>query len=44
MRVVPIGKLAIATVLVPLAVPVIAVAALQVPVGELLLKLVKAVL
>jgi hypothetical protein len=42
MRVVPIGKAAIMKVLVPIALPLIVVAALQIPLKELLLKLVKA--
>ena len=44
MRIVPIGKTAIAKILIPLAIPMAIVAALQVPVGELLMKVVKAVL
>jgi len=42
MRIVPIGKTAIAKILIPLAIPMAVVAALQVPVGELLMKVVKA--
>ncbi len=42
MRVVPIGKAAIMKVLVPIALPLVVVAALQIPLKELLLKLVKA--
>jgi hypothetical protein len=41
MRSVPIGKGAVMKVLVPLALPLIVVAALQIPLKELLLKLVK---
>ena len=41
MRVVPIGKGAIVKILVPIALPMIVVAALQVPLKDLLLKLVK---
>jgi hypothetical protein len=44
MRIVPIGKTAMAKILIPLAIPMVVVAALQVPVGELLVKVVKAVL
>jgi hypothetical protein len=43
MRIVPIGRTAVAKILIPLAIPMIVVAALQVPVGELLMKVVKAV-
>jgi len=42
MRVVPIGKVSIVGILLPLAVPLLVVAALQVPLKELLLKLAKA--
>ncbi len=42
MRPVPIGKAAVMKVLVPIALPLIVVAALQVPLKELLLKLAKA--
>ena len=41
MRAVPVGKAAILKVLVPLAVPLLVLAAVQVPLKELLLKLVK---
>jgi len=41
MRIVPIGKGAIIKILVPIALPLIVVAALQIPLKELLLKLVK---
>jgi hypothetical protein len=41
-RTVPIGKRTLVEILVPLAVPMIAVAALQVPIGDMLLKLLKA--
>jgi len=44
MRIVPIGKSAILHVVVPLALPMLVIAAMQVPIGELLLKLVKALL
>jgi len=44
MRIVPIGKTAIAGILLPIAVPMLAVAALQVPVGNMLLGLVKALI
>lgn len=44
MRVVPIGRVALLAILVPIALPLLAVAALQVPIGELLLKLLKSVL
>jgi hypothetical protein len=44
MRVVPIGKVALLAVLGPIAVPLLAVAALQVPLRELLLTLLKSVL
>jgi hypothetical protein len=44
MRVLPVGKSAIARILGTIALPMIVVAALQVPVGDVLLKLVKAVL
>jgi len=42
MRIVPIGKMSIAGILLPLALPLLVVAALQVPLKELLLKLAKA--
>jgi hypothetical protein len=42
MRVVPIGKVSIAGILLPLAVPLLVVAALQIPLKDLLLKLAKA--
>jgi hypothetical protein len=42
MRIVPIGKVSIAGILLPLALPLLVVAALQVPLKELLLKLAKA--
>jgi len=42
MRVVPIGKGAIIKILVPIALPMLVVAALQVPLKELLLKVLKA--
>jgi hypothetical protein len=41
MRKVPIGKSAIVTIAVPLAIPILIVAAMQIPVKDLLLKLVK---
>jgi hypothetical protein len=44
MRVVPVGKVAIMAILLPLAVPMIALVALRVPLGDLLLKIVKSVL
>lgn len=44
MRIVPIGKASLIRVLVPLAIPMVIIAAMQIPVGELLLKLVKAVM
>jgi hypothetical protein len=44
MRVVPIGRTAIAKILIPLAIPMVVVAALQIPIGELLMKVVKTVL
>jgi hypothetical protein len=44
MRAVPIGRTAILKILVPLAIPMLIVTALQVPIGELLLKVVNAVL
>lgn len=43
MRPVPIGKSSIAMIIVPLAIPILLVAALQVPLRELLLKLVKVI-
>jgi hypothetical protein len=42
MRLVPIGKVSIAGILLPLALPLLVVAALQVPLKDLLLKLAKA--
>jgi hypothetical protein len=42
MRVVPIGKVSIAGILLPLALPLLVVAALQIPLKDLLLKLAKA--
>jgi len=42
MRVVPVGKGAIVKILVPIVLPMIVVAALQIPLKDLLLKLVKA--
>ena len=42
MRVVPIGKGTIAKILVPILVPMIVVAALQVPIKQILLTVVKA--
>ena len=42
MRLVPIGKVSIAGILLPLALPLLVVAALQIPLKELLLKLAKA--
>jgi hypothetical protein len=44
MRFVPIGKMALIAVLVPMAIPMLVVAGLQIPLGELLLKLLKTVL
>jgi hypothetical protein len=44
MRLIPVGKVALAKILVPLAIPLIAVAALRIPVKQLLLDLVKTVL
>jgi hypothetical protein len=44
MRVVPVGKTAILKILIPLAIPMVIVTALQIPIGDLLLKVVKAVL
>ena len=44
MQIVPIGKGSLVRVLVPLALPMIVIAAMRIPIGELLLKLVKAVL
>ena len=44
MRGVPIGKGAVMKVLVPIALPMILVAALQVPLKELLLKLAKSLI
>mgnify|MGYP007103370439 FL=1 len=41
MRRVPIGKASIAMIIVPLAIPLVLVAALRIPVKELLLDLVK---
>jgi hypothetical protein len=41
MRPVPIGKRAILAIALPLAVPMLVLAALQVPLGEMLGKLVK---
>ena len=41
-RTVPIGKRTLVAILAPLAIPMLAVAALQVPIGELLLNLLKA--
>jgi hypothetical protein len=41
MRRIPIGKMSIATIIVPLAIPLLLVAALQIPLKELLLKLAK---
>jgi hypothetical protein len=41
MRKVPIGKSAVVTIVVPLAIPILIVAALQIPIKDLLLKLVK---
>jgi hypothetical protein len=43
MRVVPIGKSSLVRILVPMALPMVVIAAMQIPIGELLLKLVKAV-
>jgi hypothetical protein len=42
MRVVPIGKSSITRVLIPLALPFVVIAAMQIPIGPLLMKLVKA--
>ena len=42
MRLVPIGKVSIAGILLPLALPLLVVAALQIPLKDLLLKLAKA--
>ena len=42
MRVVPIGKAAIVKILIPIALPMIVVAALQIPLKQLLLTVVKA--
>jgi len=42
MRIVPIGKVSIAGILLPLALPLLVVAALQIPLKDLLLKLAKA--
>jgi len=42
MRIIPIGKSSLARVLVPLAIPMIVVSMMQIPLGELLLKLAKA--
>jgi hypothetical protein len=44
MRWVPIGRVALLSVLVPIAVPLLAVTALQIPLGQLLLKLLTSVL
>lgn len=44
MQIVPIGKGSLVRILVPLALPMIVIAAMRIPIGELLLKLVKAVL
>jgi len=41
-RTMPIGKRTLVAILLPLALPMLAVVALQVPIGELLLKLLKA--
>ena len=41
MRAVPVGKAAILKVLVPIAVPLLVVAAVQVPLKDLMMKLVK---
>lgn len=41
-RTMPIGKRTLVAILVPLALPLLAVAALQIPLGELLLKVLKA--
>jgi hypothetical protein len=41
MRPIPIGKASLVKILVPLAIPLLIVAALQVPLKDLLLKLVK---
>lgn len=41
-RTIPIGKRTLIAILLPLAVPMVAVAALQVPIGDLLLKVLKA--
>jgi hypothetical protein len=43
MRTVPIGRSSLIRVLIPMALPMIVIAAMQVPIGELLLKLAKAV-
>ena len=40
MRVAPIGMRSLAPILIPVAVPMLVVAAIEVPIGELLLKLV----
>jgi hypothetical protein len=42
MRIVPIGKVSIAGILLPVALPLLIVAALQIPLKDLLLKLAKA--
>ncbi len=41
-RTIPIGKRTLVAILLPLALPLLAVVALQVPIGELLLKVLKA--
>jgi len=44
MRIVPIGKGSIAQILLPIALPFVVVATLQIPIKEVLLKLAKAML
>jgi hypothetical protein len=44
MRILPIGKTTLAAILLPIVVPMLVVAAIQVPIGKMLLGLVKAVM
>jgi hypothetical protein len=44
MRILPIGKTSVAAILLPIVVPLLLMAAIQIPVGKLLLGLVKAVM
>jgi hypothetical protein len=44
MRIAPVGRSSLISILVPIALPLLVIATMQIPVGQLLLKLVNAVL